>query len=154
MKLLVSTGAVLAIGLTLYWQTVQLNEQRSAIHALQNSIAALGTKPPEAVTIETQNKCATQARQLFSDLHFSGASYQNHYHLKTKKCILKIDIIKLGAHPAITYLLYDAYERRAYGMYSLSGKTLTVCQVMDSDGNMKHCDSTYKFDAKAKYWME
>src|SRR5262249_57234516 len=63
--------------------------------------------------------CKAQAEKEFrKNWNEKGASYQNHYNTKLKKCLMLIETLgQVGDQPSISKTLLDAYEGRVYATF-------------------------------------
>lgn len=121
------------------------------------SLLLLGgcSKNNSTITIEAQDKCATQSKSFFENLKetqfFRGASYTNHYNIKLDKCF----ILTSGDTTAFQSRneLFDAFENRVIASCTYNppdGDIKPFCYYPGSNGDF----NLEKFRDFAKQYME
>jgi hypothetical protein len=130
----------------------------------------------QAQSLDLQATCAAQAKKAFyeteaewkSDPYSKGFTtlsndYQSHYNTKLKKCLMLVETTRLFANQQnITVYLTDAYERRIYANYQwISSPTKkywevppSICELIPSLKDKRHCNSREEFDAFVADYME
>lgn len=123
-------------------------------------------KQKQAVNLDLQAKCATQARSVFREQGWDKeqlASYTNHYHRKLNKCFIEISNTAMHNNvPSANIALQDAFEGRPYGEYAWVNPQQKkywevkpfMCKVTLLSGEEKICVSQDEFEKLIRPYME
>jgi len=130
----------------------------------------MATPDQQTATLDPQERCATQAKRAFEELHANARvgqtpldKYKSHYYTKTGKCLMLIesryvDSVATGRVDLhVSASLIDANERRQYAAYEeirhlnspAPGGTepLPRCELTPSLDEEKKCATREEFDA-------
>ena len=150
---------------------------RFRLLALASAIAlvvANGVAQAQTASLQEQGLCAKQARVAFQDWKGDATDqklgtktvfqdYQNHFSPKFNRCFILIDYMyQMGPEHVTSATLMDAFERRIYATYSWSTEkdkkfwevAPTICELMPTSQQTKHCSSKDEFDAFVAAYME
>jgi len=148
------TVAVGVLGLVAYSQQQKLTELRKQSHV---------------ASLEFQDRCAKQARELFRSEGWTeeqNASFENHYNEKMNKCfITERSLSKWNSDDDTIFIsrsLADAFEKKSYATYgwrSVKGETAAavlpfVCYVTPPSGEQKKCYSEKEYDELVKVYLQ
>jgi len=108
--------------------------------------------------------CKAQAEKEFrKNWNEKGASYQNHYNTKLKKCLMLIETLgQVGDQPSISKTLLDAYEGRVYAtFYFVADKVKKYwevppkeCTLVPSFSNKRYCTTEEEFEEFVAQYLE
>jgi outer membrane murein-binding lipoprotein Lpp len=137
----------------------QLEKQNKELAAKLESLS-------KSAGLESQQKCAVQARIAFSQSGFGregNSEYTNHYNQSLNRCFVRFFTLKTEGHASITHeLIEDAFEGKLYAEYfwkndkpnpGLLPKPI-LCTVTLPSGEEKECESSQQFGELVKVYME
>jgi hypothetical protein len=141
--------AVETFGIATYYQFRLVQELRARIATVS-----------KAASPELQQKCADQAREVFShDVLASKdplSSFTDHYNTELNRCFVLIHSSVVNAKDGTvleTNFLSDAYERKSYAVYRKENDKV-ICSVALPSGEKAACHSTDEFDDLIRAYMQ
>lgn len=139
-------------------QSATIKEQETQLAAANDRLTA------ESIAVQSQ--CAKQARLAWLDMGFTSkdlASYQNHFNVRLKKCMVYLQTQTYSGSVGIEMgTVFDAFENRDYGKYMWKNSTEKkyyevaplACDVESSTGESQTCHSKDEFEQMIKVYME
>jgi outer membrane murein-binding lipoprotein Lpp len=137
----------------------RLEKQNQELAAKLDAIA-------KAANLDTQAKCAQQARIAFNESGLDKQAmrgYTNHYNQKLNSCFVRLNSLKAAGKDLATYTsVQDAFEGKSYAEYfsaNIKGEPPwsvkpSVCMVTMASGEDKDCESKKEFEELVKVYME
>jgi hypothetical protein len=130
----------------------------------------LATSSTGAQSLSEQAQCAAQARISANEENTKWETetrhlgyqtttwdYESHYNTKLRKCfVVTKRMYGFGSAINQNTNLYDAFERRDFGLYSSSSRNPDkpmICQLLPTYGQTTYCKSEEEFKAFVASYM-